>query len=140
MRNSSCQLTARFDLATAERIKQAARQSTIPVSAWIRLAVRNELNQENTKSGISQIREELAANVVRILNQCRSLSNAQQATIALVDTLTKYILSVSPEPGADAQKLGKRRYAQFQKAVTIALQSNILQPFEDSDGDKKKPN
>src|SRR5215831_15737890 len=120
MRSRSCQLTARFDPATAERVKQTAKQSTIPVSAWIRLAVRHQLHQENTRSEISQLREELAANVSRILDHCRSLSNAQQAAIALVDTLTKYILSVSPEPGADAQKIGKRRYEQFQRAVAIA--------------------
>lgn len=139
MQKRNYQLSTRFDPVTTERIKQAASRCSIPVSAWIRMAVRYQLNQENTRSEVGLLREELAANFTRILDHCRSLSNAQQAAIALVDTLTKYVLSVSPEPSADAQKIGKRRYEQFLKAVATAMQGNVLRAFGERE-DNKKPN
>lgn len=131
------QTSVKFDPVTLERIKHAANKSALPVSAWIRMAVRYQLNQENTKGEISQLREELASSFSRILDHCRSLSNAQQAAIALVDTLTKYILSVSPEPGAEAQKIGRQRYERFLKSVASALQGDILRLFGGIEGGKK---
>ena len=130
----------RLDPSTYKRIRSAVSKHAIPVSAWMRIAFRNHLNQENAKSEISQLRDELAANFSRILDHCRTMSNAQQSAIALVDTLIKFILSVSPEPGEQAQAIGKRRYQQFLKSVAAALQGDVLRAFADLDEDKRKPN
>jgi hypothetical protein len=133
--------SVRLDATTYERIKDAASKQGIPVSAWIRIAVRHLLNQENTKSEVSDLRDELGANFTRVLDYCRSVSNAQQAAIALIDTLAKYILSVSPEPSADAQKVGRRRYEQFFKSVATALEGDVLRAIATlDDNDDKKPN
>ena len=132
--------TVRFDPQTYEKVWIAANQQQIPVTAWIRIAIRHQLNQERSNSELSQLRDELGANFGRILDHCRSLSNAQQASIALVDTLTKYILSVSPEPSADAQRIGRRRYEQFLKSVAAALQGDVLRALMDLDETDKKPN
>lgn len=132
--------TIQFDVVTYERMKTVASRDLIPVSTWIRIAVKHQLTQEHTKSEVGQLRDELAATLTRILDHCQSLSNAQQAAIAIVDTLTKYILSVSPEPGADAQKIGRRRYEQFLKTVTTAMESDVLRKLAVVDDGEKKAN
>jgi hypothetical protein len=131
----------RFAPATYQRIKAAADSEAITPSAWLRIAIDQQLKQEQMKSEVGQLRDELGANFTRVLDCCRSVSNAQQAAIALIDTLTKYILSVSPEPSADAQKVGRRRYEQFLKSVATALEGDVLRAFAAlDDDDHKKPN
>ena len=132
--------SVRIESQTYERIRHAAGQYDIPVSAWIRIAIRNQLRNEATKTEVSELREELAANFGRVLDQCRALSNAQQAAIAIVDTLTKYLLSISPEPGADAQKIGRRRYEQFLKTVATALEGDVLRVFSALNEGDTNPN
>lgn len=130
----------RLDVQTYERIKSAATQCAVPTSTWIRMAIRNQLRNETTKTEVNALREELAASLGRVLDQCRMLSNAQQAAIAIVDTLAKYILSISPEPGPDAQKLGRRRYEQFVTAVTTAMEGDVLRALSTPSEDDKKSN
>src|SRR5581483_2307545 len=129
----------RLDSQTHERLKQVANTHSIPVSAWIRVAIRHELDQERSRTETSELRDEVAANFMRVLDQFRNLSNAQQAAIAILDTLAKYVLSVSPDPGPDSQRIGRRRYEQFLKSVATALQGDIGRTLGVFDNEGKQP-
>lgn len=131
--------SVRLTAATHEKLKAAAAAQGITPSAFIRIAVREQLSHEETNTELCQLRDELASTLSRIDGRCRSISNAQQATYAVLDTLVKYILTVSPAPSdLPAQAMGRQRYEQFQRTALKALQGDLLRAFAavqcDTDG------
>ena len=132
------QRTVRLTTATYEKLKATAAAQGITPSAFIRIAIREKLTQEQANSELHQLHGQMAASLSRLDGRCRCISNAQQATYAVLDTLVKYILTISPA-ASDQQTpaIGRQRYEQFQRTVLKALQGDLLRAFAaqcDSDG------
>ena len=91
-------------------------------SAFIRAAVRNEL------SGCSERLESearITAGFDRLAQEIVRLGRGQQALFALVDALTKTVLTCIPEPPADARPQavarGRERYDRLIKSAGQAM-------------------
>ena len=92
-------------------------------SAFIRNAIRNEINGHKELVGIE---ERISGSFERISTENFRLSRAVQTLIALVEALSKTVLTCVPEPPADvrpqAVALAKERYHRL-------IQSAAAYPF-----------
>lgn len=87
-------------------------------SALIRAAIRNELSG---RSEWMESEERISAGFERIAQEIIRLGRGQQALFALVDALTKTILTCVPEPPPDARPQavarGRERYDRLIKSA-----------------------
>ena len=91
-------------------------------SAFIREAIRNELNGRAELTGTE---ERIAGGFDRVSRDIFRVGRGQQALFALVDSLTKTVLTCVPEPPPEARPQAiaraKQRYDQLVKAAGQAM-------------------
>ena len=87
-------------------------------SAFIRAAIRNELSGHSDSPDAEQ---RVSAGFDRIAQEVFRVGRSQQALFALVDALTKTVLTCIPEPPADARPQavarGRERYDRLIKSA-----------------------
>ena len=101
-------------------------------SAFVRAAIRNELDGRPELMGSEQ---RLAAGFDRVIHEVFRVGRGQQALFALVDALTKTILTCVPEPPSDARQQavarGRERYDRLMKSAGRAMVGEIRAAMED---------
>src|SRR4051812_5644578 len=111
-------LTKRINEAVTERGFNSA-------AAFIRMAIQNELERAETQRRIEALEERVAATLARLADDVRKLANGQQAAIALIDSLSKVILTCVPEPEpaafTRAMSIARDRYQKFLKSAASSL-------------------
>jgi Arc/MetJ-type ribon-helix-helix transcriptional regulator len=108
-----------------------ARGYTSP-SAFIRAAIRNELHGREELTGIE---ERISSSFERLSNENLRLGRAVQALFALVEALTKMVLTCMPEPPAEAKPqavaLARERYHRLIKAAGVAMSGDSCATMKD---------
>jgi Arc/MetJ-type ribon-helix-helix transcriptional regulator len=121
-------LERRIDAAVKERGLNSA-------AAFIRLAVQNELDRAESQRRIEALEERMAATLSRVADEVRKLANGQQAAIALIDSLSKVILTCVPEPEPTsfnrAVAIARDRYQKFLKAAASSMKGDFLKSLTD---------
>ena len=104
-------------------IEQAAKvRGYSSPSAFIRAAIRNELHG---RQELTTIEERIGGNFERLSNENVRLGGAIQAVFALVDALSKTVLTCMPEPPLDVKSqavaLARERYHRLIKSAGLAM-------------------
>jgi Arc/MetJ-type ribon-helix-helix transcriptional regulator len=101
-------------------------------SAFVRAAIRNELDGRPELMGAEQ---RLAAGFDRVIHEVFRVGRGQQALFALVDALTKTLLTCVPEPPSDARQQavarGRERYDRLMKSAGRAMVGEIRAAMQD---------
>lgn len=121
-------LTRRINEAVTERGFNSA-------AAFIRIAIQNELERAETQRRIEALEERVAATLARLADDVRKLANGQQAAIALIDSLSKVILTCVPEPEpaafTRAMSIARDRYQKFLKSAASSLKGDFMKSLTD---------
>ena len=101
-------------------------------SAFVRTAIRNELHGREELTGIE---ERIIGSIERLSSENFRLSRALQALFALVEALSKTVLTCVPEPPADAKPqavaLARERYHRLIKSAGLAMSGDARATMED---------
>jgi uncharacterized protein (DUF1778 family) len=113
-------------------IEEAARvRGCSSPSAFIRTAIRNELHGREELTGIEA---RIGGSFERLSNENLRLSRAVQALFALVEALTKTVLTCMPEPPAEAKlqavALARERYHRLIKSAGVAMSGDSRATME----------
>jgi len=105
-------IAVRVSAEDQRKIEEAAKsRGYVSPSSFIRTAIRNELHGREELIGIE---ERIGGSFERLSSENMRLSRAVQALFALVEALSKTVLTCVPEPPADARSqdiaLAKERY------------------------------
>ena len=130
------QMTFRVTDDLDKRIEAAVEERGLnSVAAFIRLAVQNELDRAESQRRIEALEERLAATLTRVSDEVRKLVNGQQAIIALIDSLSKVILTCVPEPEAAAFNravaIARDRYQKFLKSAASSMKGDFMKSLTD---------
>jgi len=130
------QMTFRVTDDLDKRIEAAVEERGLnSVAAFIRLAIQNELDRAETQRKVEALEERLAATLTRVSDEVRKLVNGQQAIIALVDSLSKVILTCVPEPEAAAFNravaIARDRYQKFLKSAASSMKGDFMKSLTD---------
>ncbi len=130
------QMTFRVTDDLDKRIEAAVEERGLnSVAAFIRLAIQNELDRAETQRRVEALEERLAATLTRVSDEVRKLVNGQQAIIALVDSLSKVILTCVPEPEAAAFNravaIARDRYQKFLKSAASSMKGDFMKSLTD---------
>jgi Arc/MetJ-type ribon-helix-helix transcriptional regulator len=121
-------LTNRINVAVAERGFSSA-------AAFIRAAIQNELDRAAAERRIEALEERIAATLARLADDVRKVANGQQAAIALIDSLSKVILTCIPEPEpaafTRAVSIARDRYQKFLKSAASSLKGDFMKSLTD---------
>ena len=119
--------TARLAVRLSESEEKAVREAakakgyTSP-SAFIRAAIRNEMDG---RSEWTDFEQRLGAGLDRTNEEVARIARGQQAVLALVDALTKTVLTCIPEPPLDARTQAvaraRERYDRLIKSAGRAM-------------------
>lgn len=116
-------LRRRINTAVSERGFSSA-------AAFIRAAIQNELDRGEAQRRSEALEERLAASVARLVEDLRKVTNGQQAAIALIDSLSKVILTCVPEPEpaafSRAVSIARERYQKFLKSAASSLKGDFI--------------
>jgi Arc/MetJ-type ribon-helix-helix transcriptional regulator len=122
------ELQKRISAAVEERGLNSA-------AAFIRLAIQNELDRAESQRKVEALEERLAATLTRVSDEVRKLVNGQQAVIALIDSLSKVILTCVPEPEAAEFKravaMARDRYQKFLKSAASSMKGDFMKSLTD---------
>src|SRR5215472_15843508 len=116
-------IAVRVSAKDQDEIEQAAstRGYSSP-SAFIRTAIRNELHGREELTGIE---ERIVGSFERLSNENFRISRVLQALFALVEALSKAVLTCVPEPPAESKPqaiaLAKDRYHRLIKSAGLAM-------------------
>jgi Arc/MetJ-type ribon-helix-helix transcriptional regulator len=96
---------ARLAVRLSESEEKAIREATkakgyTSTSAFIRTAIRNEMDG---RAECTDFEERLATGMDRTNEEVARIGRSQQAILALLDALTKTVLTCIPEPPVDAR-------------------------------------
>src|SRR5262245_28508932 len=111
-RTRDARIAVRVSTQDQVAIEQATRaRGYSSPSAFIRAAIRNELHG---REELTAIEERIGASFERMSNETVRLGRAVQALFALLDALSKTVLTCIPEPPLDAKPqavaLARERY------------------------------
>jgi hypothetical protein len=119
--------TARLAVRLSEPEEKAVREAakargyTSP-SAFIRAAIRNEMNGP---AEWTEFEQRVAAGIERSNEEVARIVRGQQAALALLDALTKTVLTCIPEPPPDARNQAvaraRERYDRLIKTAGRAM-------------------
>lgn len=132
-RSRDARIAVRVSAQDQREIEEAAkaRGYTSP-SAFIRTAIRNELHGREELTGIE---ERISGSFERLSNENFRLSRAVQALFALVEALSKTVLTCVPEPPANvkphAVALARERYNRLIKSAGVAMSGDSRATMED---------
>jgi uncharacterized protein (DUF1778 family) len=129
----NARIAVRVNAEDQREIEEAARtRGYHSPSAFIRTAIHNELHGREELIGIE---ERIVSSVERLSNENFRLSRAVQALFALVEGLSKTILTCVPEPPADARPqaiaLAKDRYHRLIKSAGLAMSGDVRATMDD---------
>jgi hypothetical protein len=100
-------------------------------SSFIRTAIRNELHGRDELVGIEG---QITVSFERLSDESRRLSRAVQALFALVEALSKTVLTCVPEPPAEARPqaiaLAKERYHRLIQSAAAAMSGDSRAALE----------
>ena len=119
----TARIGVRVSAQDQREIEEAARAKgyTSP-SAFIRTAIRNELHGREELIGIE---ERISGSFERLSSENSRLSRAVQALFALVEALSKTVLTCVPEPPAEARPqavaLAKERYHRLIQSAAAGM-------------------
>ena len=120
-------LTLRLTESEHEAIQRAAKaKGHKSPSAFIRAAIRNEMDG---RSEWTDFEQRLADGIDRTNEEVARIGRGQQAGLALLDALTKTVLTCIPEPPVDAAARRSREHA----SGTIALSRTPGVPWPEMD-------
>ena len=116
-----------------QRLQKAARDRGYRTpSAFIRAAIESEIKSRDDVWGIE---EQTAASFDRLTKELRRVLRGQQAVFALLDALTKVVLTCVAEPPVDTRPQAiagaKERYTRLMKAAGQTLVSGALSSMQD---------
>lgn len=101
-------------------------------SAFIRAAIQNEINGRAELTGTE---ERIAGSFERVTREIFRVGRGQQALFALVDALTKTVLTCVPEPPGEAKSQavarGKERYDRLIKSAGRAMVGEARAAMQD---------
>ncbi len=128
--------TVRVTDEMESQIQEAAKEAGLgSVASFIRLAIRNELQRAESDKRLEAFEERLAATLARQAEGARKLASGQQALIALVDSLSKVVLTCVPEPEPAALNravaAARDRYQKFLKSAAASLKGDFLKSLTD---------
>jgi hypothetical protein len=123
MARKTVKLTIRMSAEAAAEIADAARSKGYgSPTAFIRAAIQHELSD---RAELTEAEQRIASSFDRLSRDVFRVGRGQQALFALLDTLTKTILTCVPEPTAEARRQaiarGKERYAVLIKTAGRAM-------------------
>lgn len=119
----NARLAVRLSEAEEQQVRQAAKAKgyTSP-SAFIRAAIRNEMDG---RAEWTEVEQRLAASLDRTVEEIARMGRGQQAALALLDALTKTVLTCIPEPPVDgrtqAVARARERYDRLIKSAGRAM-------------------
>jgi Arc/MetJ-type ribon-helix-helix transcriptional regulator len=130
------QMTFRVTDDFEKRIEAAVEERGLnSAAALIRLALRNELDRAESQRRAEALEERLAATLTRVADEVRKLVNGQQAVIALIDSLSKVILTCVPEPEAAAFNravaIARDRYQKFLRSAASSMKGDFIKSLTD---------
>jgi Arc/MetJ-type ribon-helix-helix transcriptional regulator len=130
------QRNVRMSVEMEKQIKGAVEDRGLgSVTSFIRLAIQNELQRVETDKRLEALEERLAATLARQAEGARKLASGQQAVIALVDSLSKVVLTCVPEPEPAALNravaVARDRYQKFLKSAASSLKGDFLKSLTD---------
>lgn len=116
-------LTLRLTAAEHEAIRDGAKAKGYKTpSAFIRAAIRNEMDG---RAEWTDFERRLGAGLDRTTEEITRVARGQQAAIALLDALTKTVLTCIPEPPLDARAQAvaraRERYDRLIKSAGRAM-------------------
>ena len=122
-RTRDARIAVRVSTQDQVEIEQAAKvRGYSSPSAFIRAAIRNELHG---REELTAIEERIGGSVERLSNEHAKIGRAIQAVFALVDALSKTVLTCMPEPPLDAKSqavaLARERYHRLIKSAGLAI-------------------
>lgn len=118
------------DQQKIENARKAKGYAT--ASTFIRAAIDNEIGR---RTELVDVEQKIAASFDRISREIFRVACAQQALFALVDTLTKVLLTCVPEPPSDARAaaitVAKHRYEKLLKSTSRSMEGESRFALED---------
>src|SRR5579872_488136 len=131
-RNRGARISARVGLQDQLEIERLAKsRGYSSPSSFIRAAIRNEIHGREDVAGIEG---RISGSFERLSQEIRRLARALQALFALVDALSKTVLTCIPEPTAEAKPqavaLARERYHRLIKSAGAAISGDNLATME----------
>jgi uncharacterized protein (DUF1778 family) len=122
----NARIAVRISADDQREIEEAAKtRGYRSPSAFIRSAIRNEVHG---REELTSIEERISGSFERLSKENASISRAVQALFALVEALSKTVLTCLPEPPADARSqaiaLAKERYHRLIQSAAAAMSGN----------------
>jgi Arc/MetJ-type ribon-helix-helix transcriptional regulator len=119
----SARIAVRLSAEDQREVEEAAKmRGYASASSFIRSAVRNELHGREELVGIE---ERIIGSFERLSNENVRLRRAVQALFALVEALSKTVLTCVPEPPAEAKAqavaLAKERYHRLIQSAAAGM-------------------
>lgn len=132
-RTRDARIAVRVSAQDQDEIERAAgTRGYASPSAFIRTAIRNELHGREELTGIE---ERIVRSFERLSNDNFRISRALQALFALLEGLSKTILTCVPEPPADSKPqaiaLARDRYHRLIKSAGVAMSGEARASMED---------
>ena len=129
----TARITVRFNKPEQREIEAATKAGGYSSpSAFVRAAIRNELSG---RPELTETEQRVAAGFDRVVHEVFRVGRGQQAMFALLDALTKTVLTCVPEPPADARPQAvaraKERYDRLIKSAGRAMVGEIRAAMED---------
>jgi hypothetical protein len=123
MAHKNSRITLRLTEAEEQEMTEAAKaRGYSSPCAFIRAAIQHELYD---RAELSDAEQRIASSFDRLSRDVFRVGRGQQALFALLDTLTKTILTCVPEPTAEARRQaiarGKERYEVLMKTAGRAM-------------------
>jgi len=119
----NARIAVRVSVEDQREVEDAAKtRGYSSPSAFVRTAIRNELHGREELVGIE---DRISGSFERLSNENVRLSRAVQALFALVDALSKTVLTCVPEPSLEARPqavaLAKERYHRLVQSAAAGL-------------------
>ena len=132
-RARDARIAVRVSIQDQVEIEQAAKvRGYSSPSAFVRAAIRNELHG---REELTAIEERIGGSFERLSNENARLGRAVQALFALVDALSKTVLTCVPEPPLDAKPqavaLARERYHRLIKSAGLAMSGESRATMEE---------
>jgi len=129
----TAKFTVRFNQPEEREIAVATKAGGYSCpTAFVRAAIRNELSG---RPEFTETEQRVAAGFDRVVHEVFRVGRGQQAMFALLDALTKTVLTCVPEPPADARPLAvaraRERYDRLMKSAGRAMVGEIRAAMED---------
>jgi Arc/MetJ-type ribon-helix-helix transcriptional regulator len=129
----SARITVRLSHEDQHKVEEAAKtRGHASPSAFVRAAIRNELNGRREQTGTE---ERIAGGFDRVSKDISRVGRSQQALFALVDTFAKTMLTCVPEPPSDARPQAiaraRDRYDQLMKNAGRSMSGDARSALQD---------